>query len=236
MEEPINTDIKLPLDNPINSLAIKDKQSKMKQTIIYLRTSTEEQHPENQLRDCKTLVTGEYEVISEQQSAYKDKDRPKFEDIKPRIKKGEIKELICWDLDRLFRNRKKLIEFFELCRIYKCKINSFRQQWLNQFNEMPEPFNEIMHGLMIQIMGWLGEEESRKKSERVRIAFKNSTKKWGRKPLGQVDKRVIELHEQGKSIREIAQEVYYWNKQRNKKFVSKSAVHKIITKFKLFKS
>jgi len=28
-------------------------------TIIYLRTSTEEQNPENQLKDCKTLVSGE---------------------------------------------------------------------------------------------------------------------------------------------------------------------------------
>ena len=33
--------------------------------IIHLRTSTEEQNPQNQLRDCKTLVTGDYEIVEE---------------------------------------------------------------------------------------------------------------------------------------------------------------------------
>lgn len=200
--------------------------------IIYLRTSTEEQNPKNQLRDCKTLIKGDYEVVEERQSAFRDKDRVKFETIKSRIKKGEVDELICWDLDRLFRNRKKLIEFFQYCKLYKCNINSFRQQWLKQFNEMPQPFNEIMHDLMLQIMGWIAEEESIKKSERVKIAFKNSTKKWGRKPLTNVDKRIIEFHKQGKTLREIASLVHYWDESRNKKFVSKSYVHNIIKKFK----
>ena len=199
--------------------------------IIYLRTSTEEQNPQNQLRDCKTLVKEDYEVIEEKQSAFKDKDRPKFEGIKERIKKKGISKLICWDLDRLFRNRKKLIEFFEFCKIYNCKIDSYRQQWLNELNSMPEPFNEIMHTLMIQIMGWLAEEESKKRSDRVKIAHKNSKKKWGRKPLQNIEDKVIELYKQGKTLREIAKEVYYWDSGRNKKFVSKSAVHKIITKF-----
>ena len=201
----------------------------MARAIIYIRTSTEEQNPQNQLADCKTLLdTENYEIVEEKQSAWKDKDRPLFESIKKRIQKREVKELICWDLDRLYRNRKKLIEFFEFCKIYKCKIISYRQQWLNQLHQMPEPFNEIMQGLMIQIMGWIAEEESRKKSERVKIAHKNSTKKWGRRPLENVDARVLELHKQGKSLREIASQVYYWDSSRNKKFVSKSAVHKII--------
>jgi DNA invertase Pin-like site-specific DNA recombinase len=208
----------------------------MKRTIIYLRTSTEEQNPQNQLRDCKTLINGDYEVIEEKQSAFKDKDRFKFEAIKKQIKQGKVSEIICWDLDRLYRNRKKLIEFFKFCKYYNCKVNSFRQQWLNKFSEIPEPFNEIMFDMMLQIMGWLAEEESRKKSERVKIAFKNSTKKWGRKPLKNVDKRIKELHQQGKSVREIALLVHYWDSSRNKKFVSKSYVHKIIKRFKQLSS
>lgn len=204
----------------------------MKSIIVYLRTSTEDQTPENQLADCKTLTTNEFEVLQEKQSAFKDKDRLVFESIRKRIKSGKVSELICWDLDRIYRNRKKLVEFFQFCTIYKCKINSYRQQWLNQLNQMPEPFNEIMHGLMLQIMGWLAEEESKKKSERVLAAYKNRKKKWGRKPLENVESTVIELYKLGKSMREIASEVYYWDSGRNKKFVSKSAVHKIITKFK----
>ena len=48
----------------------------MKQTIIYLRTSTEEQNPENQLKDCLFINNfGEFVLFEEKQSAFKDKDR-----------------------------------------------------------------------------------------------------------------------------------------------------------------
>lgn len=203
-------------------------------TVIYIRTSTEDQNPQNQLRDCLTLVSDDnYEVIEEKQSAYKDKDRPKFDlIIKKQIRSGNISELICWDWDRLFRNRKKLKEFFQFCRMYKCKIHSFRQKFFEDFYKIPSPFDEIIQELVLNLMGWMAEDESKKKSERVKIAFKNSNKKWGRKPLEKVESQVIKFAEEGKTIREIANIVYYYDKNRNKKYISKSAVHKIIQKFK----
>ena len=112
--------------------------------IVYLRTSTEEQHPENQLRDCKTLTNEEFEVVEEKQSAWKDKERPKFESIKSRIKDGEVQELICWDWDRLFRNRNRLKQFFEFCKIYKCKIHSFRQKFFEDFYKIHDHVDEII--------------------------------------------------------------------------------------------
>lgn len=205
----------------------------MKTTIIYLRTSTEDQTPENQLRDCKTLVQGDFEVLQEKQSAFKDKDRIVFESIKKRIKSGEVGKLVVWDWDRLFRNRKKLKQFFELCKMYKCQIHSFRQKFFEDFYKIPSPFDEIIQELVLNLMGWMAEDESQKKSDRVKIAYKNRKKKWGRKPLDNVESTVIELYKLGKSTREIASEVYYWDSTRNKKLVSKSAVHKIITKFKV---
>ena len=200
---------------------------------IYLRTSTEEQNPENQLKDCRTLCkTNDPNIIIEKQSAFKDKDRPLFEALKERIRKGQVQSLICWDWDRLFRNRIKLKQFFEFCKIYNCEIHSYRQKFFEEFYKIPEPFNDIMQDLFINLLGWMAEDESRKKSDRVKIAYKNSKKKWGRKPLENVEQRVLELHKEGKSIREISSLVYYWDSSRNKKFVSKSAVHKIITQFK----
>ena len=201
-------------------------------TAIYLRTSTEEQNPQNQLRDCKTLVTGDYQVVEEKQSAFKDKDRPKFDgEIKPLIAKGKVEELIGWDIDRFFRNRKKLVEFFKFCELYKCKIFSYNQRYFDDFYKIPPPFDEIVSNIVLNLMGWIAEEESKKKSERVKIAFKNRKKKWGRRPLENVEDRVIELHKQGKSLREISKEVHYWDSQRNKKFISKSAVQLIIKNF-----
>jgi len=85
-------------------------------TVVYLRTSTQEQNPLNQLRDCKTLVSGDYEVVEEKQSAFKDKDRPLFAEVKKQIQHRKINELICWDLDRLYRNRKNLLSSFSSAR------------------------------------------------------------------------------------------------------------------------
>jgi DNA invertase Pin-like site-specific DNA recombinase len=197
---------------------------------ILIRTSTEDQNPENQLRDCQTINSyGDADIIKEQNSAWKDILRPKLNKLKEDIASGNVRHLIVWDLDRLFRNRNKLMAFFKFCKYYDCQIHSFRQRWLEELNKMPSPFDEIMHNLMLQFVGWMAEEESRLKSDRVKIAHKNSNKKWGRKPLNKnIEKKVLELHNQGKSIREIASSVIYWDVSRNRHNISKSAVHKII--------
>ena len=90
--------------------------------IIYLRTSTEEQNPTNQLNDCKSICNWDYEVIEEKQSAFKDKDRPLFEQVKQMIKSKEVEHLIVWDWDRLFRDRKKLTDFFKFCELYNLSL------------------------------------------------------------------------------------------------------------------
>ena len=203
---------------------------------IYIRTSTQEQEPENQIKDCESLAGKDYTLYEEKQSAWKDdKEREVFENLKKDIKSGKVQILYVWDLDRLYRNRKKLIELFEFLKIYKCKIQSFRQQWLNELNSMPEPFNEIMHSLMLQIMGWIAEEESTKKSQRIKLAVKKingitvsyKDNKWGRRAL-KLEPKILELYKNGKSLREIAKEVYYNDHNNTKKFVSLGYVHKII--------
>lgn len=213
----------------------------MKETIIYIRTSTEEQNPDNQLKDCEELAKKlnlNCEAIPEQQSAFKDNEREKFEAIRKAIINKQIKNLICWDLDRLYRNRKNLIAFFELCKINNCKIYSYRQAWLEDLNKIPSPFDEIMTNLMLQVMGWLAEDESKKKSERVKIAVRKEKgittsykgNKWGRKSLSEnTIKEILDLRKRGKSITEISKQVFYWNKNNNKRFVSRGIVHKTIT-------
>ncbi|MFH1456324.1 MAG: recombinase family protein [archaeon] len=208
-------------------------------TIIYLRTSTEDQNPQNQLKDCMTLCQVEdYLVVEEQKSAFKDdKKRTEFNKILNGIKKRECQHLIVWDFDRIYRNRVKLKGFFELCKSYGCQIHSFRQQWIEQLNNMVPPWNEIMFEFLIQVFGWIAEDESQKKSDRIKnaVRHKNGVTKscygnrWGRKPLSkQTIKKVLDLHKLGISIRAIAQLVNYWDKSGNKKPLSKSAVHKII--------
>lgn len=55
---------------------------------------------------------------------------------------------------------------------------------MKDFIRYPPPFDEILYSLMLQLVGWLAEEESRRKSERVRLAFNNKKEgmHWGRLP------------------------------------------------------
>lgn len=214
---------------------------------IYNRVSTTDQNPELQLKECKSISQEEWGdpiIIQDKSSAWKDnQNREGFEKIKSLIRNKQINHLIVWDFDRLFRNRKKLISFFKFCKVYKCQVHSFRQRWMDELNKIPEPFDEIMHSLMLQILGWIAEEESTRKSERVKLAVVRKEgqptrsfngKKWGRKALTKnTINLVLSLNRQGLSMRQIAKRVQYWDKNNNKKQISLGAVHKIITEFKV---
>lgn len=207
--------------------------------VAYLRTSTEEQNPENQLSDVKVLASdGALEVLVEQQSAWKDVNRPVFESIIKRIKAGSVSDLYVWDLDRLYRNRLKVAAFLNLCKAYKCKVHSFRQSWLEEINRIPAPWNDIVNDLLVNVFGWIAEEESVKKSERVKAAirkkddgtFSYKGNRWGRKPLSKKTiSKVLELHKEGLSVRKIASKVIVWDSSRNSRNISVGAVHKIIS-------
>lgn len=215
----------------------------MDEVAIYIRTSTTEQNPQNQLKDCLKINThGHYQIYEDRQSAWKEgKERTKFEQVKQLIKKRKLKHLIVWDLDRIYRNRKNLVSFFELCKAFECKIHSVNQKWLSSINNMPNPWNEIVHDLMIQIMGWLAQDESDKKSKRVKAAIRKNKKGitisykgniWGRKKLSKIAKqKIIELYKQGISMRQISKTVTYVDRNKNYKKVSLGTVHKTITEY-----
>lgn len=206
---------------------------------IYLRTSTLEQEPTLQLTDISKLIPIEdCSVFSEQESAWKkDTKRPEFEKILAMIKRKEITDIYVWDLDRLYRNRNGLKDFFVLCKSFGTTVHSFNQQWLEQLNSVTPPFDEIVKDLLINLMGWLGEDESKKKSGRIKNAVRRTEKgtmsykgnKWGRRQFPkQTVSRVLNLHEQGSSIREIAKVVQVYDKNNNARNISKSSVHKIL--------
>ena len=117
---------------------------------------------------------------------------------------------------------------------------SYNQQWLQAIQQLQPPFNEIMFDFMLSIMGWLSEDESVKKSNRVKMAVRKNKEvtvsykgnKWGRKPLSkQTISKIKELYLQGKSIREIAKLVTVYDSNNNGRLISKSAVHKTINVF-----
>ena len=219
--------------------------------ILYLRTSTKDQNPELQRRSgvefCVERGFGEPEVYSEQGSAYKiEKIRPIWEKVVG-VAKKEKRDIIIWKYDRCFRNRKEFYDFMKIMfEVYGTKVYSVTEPSIIGFWDMMDKahsdnpiFNELLKGLfmalwdfMIQQAGEQAEEESRKKSERVKLAVRKSegqvTKsykgnKWGRKNIStQKKNKIKELSKliPRPSIREIS----------IKSGVSIGAVHKTLLK------
>ena len=188
---------------------MKTKQEGKKiKVAIYIRVSTEEQTPQDQLKDILGLVKNkDYSIVIETQSAFKDdiRARPKFKELINLVKQDKLDRLYCWDLDRLYRNRVSFVSFWKLCKLHNTKIISFRQEWLNKLEMIPEPFNEMIEDWLINFYGWIAEDESKKKSERVRKAFENHKgKKWGRPLLKVNTSEIMRLRNDGLSIRAIS--------------------------------
>ena len=235
----------------------------MKKPILYLRTSTKDQNPELQrkagIEFCVQRGLGEPEVFSEKGSAYKlEKIRPIWESVIEKAKK-EKRDIVVWKYDRSFRNREEFFKFIKIMfEVYGTKVYSVTEPSILSFWELLDKshsenpiFNELLSGIfkamwdfMIQQAGEQAEEESRKKSERVKLAVRKENgvtksykgKKWGRKKLPAVEKRIIEAYKSGKTMREITEEVYYWDKSNHKKYVSLGFVHKTIAENNLTKS
>lgn len=142
--------------------------------IAYLRVSDPDQHPENQRQHLQEIA-GEGTVFEvEKQSAWKYEQRsrrPVFDRIYREIERGRVRTLYVWDLDRIYRNRKLLKAFVELCHARGTRLVSYRQQWLQQIQQIPAPWNEIVYDLLIQLWGWMAEDESEKRSDRTKAGM-----------------------------------------------------------------
>jgi len=223
--------------------------------LLYLRTSTKDQNPELQKQDgisfCENLNLGEPEVYSEKGSAYKlEKVRPLWEKVIA-LAKYEKRDIVVWRYDRAFRNRKEFYKFMKVMfEVYHTKVYSVKEPSILSFWELINKshaenpvFDELLNGIfkslwnfMIQQAGEEAEEESKKKSERVKLAVRKEkgkpTKsykgnKWGRRAL-KLDKEITRLRKEGKKVREIIKEVFYWDKNNHKKFVSSGYVSNVL--------
>jgi DNA invertase Pin-like site-specific DNA recombinase len=228
-------------------------------SIIYLRTSTKEQNPELQREHCidfcSRMGLDVVDVVSEKSSAYKlEKIREKWESLVERAKKEKL-NIVVWRYDRAFRNREEFFKFIKVMfEVYNVKVYSVTEPSILSFWEMMDKshsenpiFNELLNGIfkamwdfMIQQAGEQAEEESKKKSERIKLAVKKENgitksykgKRWGRKSINKnVINRILELSKT-KTMREIAKEIYYYDKSNNKKNVSLAFVHKTISQNK----
>jgi len=205
----------------------------MNKAIIYLRTSTKEQHPENQKKECLAFAESRgykiTEILIEQLSGFKKIERPQYNRIKQLAHESKIDAVIVWALDRWVRNRDTLLEDVTMLRNCGVKLHSVKEQWLEAIN-LEGGLGKTIQEFLLGLIGSIAEMESQRRSERVKIAFKNRKKNsWGRpkKINFKMIEEVLEL-KKNMSVREIAQSVWFYDKNRNQKFISPSSVQKII--------
>lgn len=143
--------------------------------IIYIRVSTDKQEELDQIKDIVrtfNLTPKECILVKAKESAFQiDKqDKRKFNIIKDIIEEFKVidKEVFFWDLDRIYRRRLLQVEFFQYASKNNCKIFSYRQKFLHNIKSMGGDFGDVMYEFMISIFGYLAEEESKKRGDRLK--------------------------------------------------------------------
>jgi DNA invertase Pin-like site-specific DNA recombinase len=105
-----------------------------------------------------------------------------------------------------------------ILRDYGCKLHSVQEHWLEAIN-IEGALGKTIQDFLLGLIGSLGELESQRKSERVKMSHKGHKGNWGRPAIHTNKKRIIlELKEQGLSYRQISE----------KSGLSIGSVHKII--------
>ena len=132
---------------------------------IYLRTSTQEQHPENQLPEIEAYCqTHGHEIVAlyqEQESAWKSGRQVELHRLLADCQYNRpFNVLVCWSLDRLSRQGiAAILNLITMLRAYGIRVISLQEPWM----EIEGPMQE----LLLAVFGWAAQYESRIKSERT---------------------------------------------------------------------
>lgn len=161
----------------------------MTKAAIWLRVSTGEQHAANQLPDLQAWaerrgweVTKVYEV---QESAWKGAHLKALSEVYADAQRGYFNILLIWALDRLTREGiGPTLEIVNKFGKLGVPIYSFQETWL-------ETTTAQLQDLLISVVGWVAQYESKRRSERTKAGMVIARAKGhllGR-PKGAKDKR-----------------------------------------------
>jgi len=152
--------------------------------IIYLRVSTKNmgQEEKDQMQDIIQEFQIEKKhclVLAVKESAYqlkKQKNR-RFNDIIKLLNLVDQdipKRCFFWSIDRIYRNRELLEEFYYIADKTNTKIYSYMESFINTLAEMRDKLPEGMEFIidmqvkqLVNFFGWMAEMESKKRGERL---------------------------------------------------------------------
>lgn len=160
----------------------------MTKAAIWARVSTREQENENQLHVLRTFAHNRgMEVVHEfvlEESAWNGAHRAKLKEAQQAGRLGEYGVLLVWALDRLSREgAEDMLRVMREFRERGVQVISLQESW----TEAPG----IAADVLVGIMGWVAEIESKRRSERIRAGLERRKREGGhvgRKP-GAKDKQ-----------------------------------------------
>lgn len=167
----------------------------------YCRISTNKQ---KQKTDRQILTIKEYakennfivdEFVEEVKSG-KDIDRPKYNELKNNMRKGDI--LIISDIDRLGRNADQVIAEFKHCKLKGVKVVALDVPYLNIWDNIrQDSMYDMITDILITLKAHLAQQEREKLIARINQGLdvaKAKGKKLGR-PKKVIDSNIIKMHE-----------------------------------------
>lgn len=175
---------------------------------LYARVSTKDkdQNPETQLRPlrahCNQKVWGIIREYVDYESGRKS-SRPEFNRLKKDAVHRRFDTVLVWKMDRFSRSGIKEV-FATMDFLNKCNVIvvSLTEPYLSTDSPVKE--------LLLAILAWVAEFESRNISARVKAGMERARaegKRIGRKPLAVDIDKVIKLRNEGMSFRKIADEL-----------------------------
>ena len=207
----------------------------MTKTALYARVSTDDKGQDTglQLDEMRRYCAAkEYEVFREyveEVSGTGKASRPQFEALMEAARRREFDVVVVWKLDRFTREGAfKALGYIKRLDEYGVRFVSLTEGFLDTTSS----FRDVL----LALMGWLAEQESKKISDRVRsgIARKRAEKgdafRIGRAAAQIDEQKILALHAEGLSLRQIAAQVTRKAKNGRLVPISHGLVRKVLLK------
>lgn len=174
-------------------------------TAIYARISTRDgrQNTENQLQVLRKKASELDLPISEyvDEASGSKSDRKELIRLMADVRKGTVKTIFIWALDRLTREGiSAMCGYLETCKKNGTRVVSVQEVWLDTEGPVSE--------LLVAIFAWVARQERIRISDRIKAGLnrvRSEGKKIGR-PAQHKTSKVILMRRSGKKMREISVE------------------------------
>ena len=142
-----------------------------KKTTIYARVSTQDQHPEAQVKQLKRYANDRglqvVNIYEEKVSATKT-DRPQLQKLLDDVRKRKTDAVLIWKLDRLARSTRELLNRLEEFRTLNVELISYTENI-----DTTTPAGKAMFSMVAVF----AEFENDIRSERIRAGMENAKQK-----------------------------------------------------------